>query len=560
MTRRIVRTICQVATVTITALVLVFFLDRNYRVLPTAIHEYMPSHHPGLVVTDITIVSCSSINPFSSCRLDPEAWHRVEKDLYLGKGLFSSAFLHVRRMKEEEMTVDDAVVVDVSVGRLDPGKSGKASSQPHRRAATAPASDERWESRPAGLWIKRSSKRHISDSKQAVTAVDVLFGEDAVEARDGWAIRGTPLLLDGGGGAGAVHITVRTGGAPHEPVKPQPRVHDNGKFKIVQLADLHLSTGVGVCRDAVPDGYKGGECEADPRTLDFVSRVLEDEKPDLVVLSGDQVNGETAPDAQSAIFKYAQLLIKHKIPYVSIFGNHDDEGSLPRSAQMALIESLPYSLSKAGPDDVDGVGNYYVEVLARGKSSHSAITVYLLDTHAYSPDERKFRGYDWIKPNQIEWFRQTAQGLKHQHKEYTHVHMDVAFIHIPLPEYRNNQLYFKGPWKEPPTAPAYNSGFRDALVEQGVVMVSCGHDHVNEYCMLSTDEREKPALWMCYAGGAGFGGYAGYGGFYRKIRVFDFDMNAASITTWKRTEFGEVDKRIDEQVIVSDGKPVAPME
>lgn len=69
-----------------------------------------------------------------------------------------------------------------------------------------------------------------------------------------------------------------------------------------------------------------------------------------------------------------------------------------------------------------------------------------------------------------------------------------------------------------------------------------------------------PKLWMCYAGGAGFGGYAGYGGFHRKVRVFDFDMNQARITTWKREEFGELNKKLDEQVIVDAGHPVAPVE
>ena len=143
---------------------------------------------------------------------------------------------------------------------------------------------------------------------------------------------------------------------------------------------------------------------------------------------------------------------------------------------MELVQALPYSLSRSGPEDIDGVGNYYVEVLARGNSGHSALTLYLLDTHGYSPDERKFKGYDWVKKSQIDWFRDTAQRLKRgrQHKDYTHVHMDVAFIHIPLPEYRQGGLVYVGPWREPPTAPVYNSGFRDALVEEGVVMLSCG--------------------------------------------------------------------------------------
>ncbi|AEO63221.1 uncharacterized protein THITE_2108159 [Thermothielavioides terrestris NRRL 8126] len=559
----------QTATAAVFTFIVIFFLDRNFRVLPNALHEYLPTHHAGTVVTDITLTTCSSLNLFSSCKLDPAVWHRIDKELYLNKGMFSSAYLHVQRKREEELTAEDKVVVDVSVGRLDPSvaeeeKKGKWTGKGQQEHGGKGEDDGKeiregkWESRPGGLWVKRSNKRGVSDSKDAVTGVDVLFGDDAVEARPGWSFTGTALLLDAGSGVPPAHVTIRRG--PEEkPYQPAPKIGENGRFKIVQLADLHLSTGVGRCRDALPEDWNGGKCEADPRTLDFVAKVLEEERPNLVVLSGDQVNGGTAPDAQTAIFKYAQLLIKHKIPYVSIFGNHDDEGSMSRSAQMDLIEKLPYSLSKAGPLDVDGVGNYYIEVLARGSSGHSAITVYLLDTHSYSPNERKYPGYDWIKKSQIDWFRSTAQGLKKKHKEYTHHHMDVAFIHIPLPEYVSPNLTLVGDWKEPSTAPAYNSGFYDALVEEGVVMVSCGHDHVNEYCALSRAEDGTPALWMCHAGAAGFGGYAGYGGFHRKIRVFDFDMNEARITTWKRVEYGpDADSRIEELMLVDAGKVVAP--
>ncbi|KAI8960557.1 Metallo-dependent phosphatase [Daldinia sp. FL1419] len=546
MTRRIVRTISQLAAAAVFAFFIIFLLDRNFRLLPNSVHEYMPQHHHGQVVTDITITQCSKVNLFSSCKLDPEKWRRVEKNLYLDKSWISKAYIHVERKKEEELKAEDKVVVGVTVGRLDPSTGTKGQT------------GEKWESRPAGLWVLRSSKATASDSKRAVTAIDVLFGDDAVEVRDGWQFQNTPLLLDVGSDIPSAHITVRQGGQV-EPIKPQPRVRDNGKFKIMQLADLHLSTGVGHCRDAVPDEYEGGPCIADLRTLDFVSRLLDEEKPDLVVLSGDQVNGDTAPDAQSAIFKYAQLLIKRKIPYVSIFGNHDDEGSLHRAGQMALIEQLPYSLSVAGPDDIDGVGNYFIEVLAQGSSKHSALTIYLLDSHSYSPDERQWSGYDWIKKNQIDWFRQTSESLKKKHKEYTHIHMDLAFIHIPLPEYRDQKSPYVGEFREGVTAPKFNSGFRDALVEQGVVMVSCGHDHANEYCMLSSDqETKKPELWMCYGGGAGFGGYGGYGGFVRRIRLFDIDMNKAQITTYKRLEYGDTSARIDEQIIVDGGVVIPP--
>ncbi|KAL1841927.1 hypothetical protein VTJ49DRAFT_6318 [Mycothermus thermophilus] len=562
MTRRIVRTIVQTAIAAVFTLIVVFFLDRNFRVLPHALHEYLPSHHTGFVITDITIKKCSSINVFSSCKLDPAVWFRIDKDLYLRKGLLSSAYLHIQRKRESELTPEDRVIIDITVGRRNPATAeAKTSGGGKGGDDNDDNNNEPWEARPGGIWVKRSNRRGVSDSKKAVTGIDVLFGDDAVEARPGWAITGTPLLLETGSSIPVPQLTVRRGPPPPEVPKPVPRIQDNGRFKIMQLADLHLNTGVGKCRDALPVDWNGGNCEADKRTLDFVARILEDEKPNLVVLSGDQVNADLAPDAQTAIFKYAQLLIEHKVPYVSIFGNHDDEHTMSRPAQMEIIESLPYSLSTAGPPDIDGVGNYYIEILARGSSGHSAITVYLLDSHSYSPDERRYKGYDWIKQSQIDWFRNTAQSLKKAHKEYTHHHMNVAFIHIPLPEYTLPNLTLVGAWREPSTAPAFNSGFYNALVEEGILMVSCGHDHVNEYCGLSHKDDGTPALWMCHAGAAGFAGYAGYGGFHRKIRIFDFDMNGARITTWKRVEWGDdVNKKIDELIIVDAGKVVAPVQ
>lgn len=450
--------------------------------------------------------------------------------------------------------------------------------------AEPPASEkdqgaERWESRPGGIWLKRTAKRHASDSIKTVTAVDVLFGPDAVEPRPGWHLGKAPLILSNPGDNEEARLTIRRG--PVMPAeKPVLHVRKDGKFKILQVSDLHLSTGLGVCRDPEPPLGKSGKCDADPRTLDFIRSALELEKPDLVVLSGDQINGETSPDSQSALFKFAHLFITRKIPFATIFGNHDDEGSVSsREYLMQLTQSLPYSLSEPGPSNIDGVGNYYIEVLARGTSSHSALTLYLFDTHGYSPDERQFRGYDWLKKSQIDWFSKTAKLLKHSpaHRDYTHVHMDMAFIHIPLPEYRNKDdiVAASGTLRENPTAPGFNSGFKAALVEEGVLAVSCGHDHANDYCALSKSEGDegKPELWMCYAGGSGFGGYGGYEGQRRRVRVFEFDMNEARIGTWKRAEgqaAGAREKeaeqnekdangggREDEIVIVEGGKVVS---
>ncbi|KAM3472521.1 hypothetical protein MY8738_008835 [Beauveria namnaoensis] len=542
MTRRIVRNLIQLTAAAVFTVLVVLFLDRSYRVLPTSLHNYLPTHHPGHVVTDVTLVTCSTVNPLSKCDLNPNKWHRIDKELFLGQAWMTNAYLFVSRKHEEELTEGDAVVVDLKVGPMKP-----VDEKPDSHAV--------WESRPGGIWVKRSSQKVASDSNEAITNVDVLFGDDAVEARDGWAIRGTPLQIDSSGTFHSAHVTVRRG-APIDPKKPKPRIPDSGKFKILQIADLHLSTGVGLCRDVYPELAKGEKCEADPRTLEFVDKMIDEEKPDFVVLSGDQVNGETARDPQSAIFKIALKLKERKLPYAAIFGNHDDAQAMSREAQMAIMESLPYSLATAGPAEIDGVGNYYVEVLGRGGSDHSAITIYFFDTHSYSPNEKKYPGYDWVKPSQIEWFNKTADRLVKPHAEYSHQHMDIAFIHIPITEYSDYNQTWVGSWREGVTAPVFNPGFRDALVDKGILMVSAGHDHVNDYCILSTKgERRDPAMWMCYAGGVGFGGYAGYGGYLRRVRLYEVDVNAARILTWKRVEAGpNVTERIDQQIIVDGGK------
>lgn len=589
MTRRITRTLGQLGAFIVLVVILVYLADSRFRVLPNSIHQAFPSHHAGSVITDVQITVCSTANPFSTCRLDPEKWHRIEKDLYLHAGWLKSAWLHVQRKKEEELTTDDKVIVGIRISRLDPGVSEKGQQA------------ERWESRSGGIWILRSSKRHDSDSDKAVTAVDVLFGADAIDPRPSWSLAQTPLLIETKPDGHVPRLSFRQGRPKTEHKEIVPRVGKDGRFKILQVSDAHLSTGTGVCRDAIDaSGNPIPNCEADPRTLDFVETVLDDEKPDLVVLTGDQIEGPLAPDSQSAIFKIAAPLIERSIPYAAIFGNHDDEGalSLSRTAQMGLMQTLPFSLSQLGPESVDGVGNYYVEVLGHGPSQPSAITLYMLDTHGLSPDEKHYPGYDWLKQSQIDWFRSTAQGLKKAHAKYNRIHMNLAFIHIPLPEYAEGGLIVAaGNSTEGVTAPGFNSHFYDALAEEGVVAVGCGHDHVNDYCALrplqqqtegtqaasliadaikgtpraettsegrqqSHSNKDKPHLgpWMCYAGGSGFGGYGGYGGYHRRVRVWEFDTNAGRIVTWKRVECcgEETRRKIGELVIVDGGVVVAP--
>jgi hypothetical protein len=180
MTRRIFRSGVQLALLALSIFFLIYFIDARYRVLPSTIHNHLPAHHPGLVVTDITVNICNMGN----CKLPADKWHRIEKDLYLKSGWFSKAYVHIQRKKEEELTNEDRVVIDVRVSRLDPSKGEKGDEA------------EKWESRPGGIWLKRSGGRHVSDTNKAVTSVDVLFGVDAVDPRLNWEIRENALTRE----------------------------------------------------------------------------------------------------------------------------------------------------------------------------------------------------------------------------------------------------------------------------------------------------------------------------------------------------------------------------
>lgn len=118
-------------------------------------------------------------------------------------------YIFVKRQKEEhfDSAKGDSLVVDIAVGNV------------------APTTSDGWEHRSGGIWIRKSNT--LVDS--GVTAVDVLFGRDVVEVRPQWHIVGD---LDAGD---QVKLTFRKG-QPKQVEKPQLRINDDMKFKIIQIS------------------------------------------------------------------------------------------------------------------------------------------------------------------------------------------------------------------------------------------------------------------------------------------------------------------------------------
>lgn len=100
-----------------------------------------------------------------------------------------------------------------------------------------------------------------------------------------------------------------------------------------------------------------------------MERVLDHEKPNLVVFTGDNINAEGVSDARAATLKFAESVIKRKTPWVAIFGNHDDGSDLTREELLEVMKNMPYSMTQRGPLDVPGVGNFYLKLYSDSKKS-----------------------------------------------------------------------------------------------------------------------------------------------------------------------------------------------
>lgn len=409
--------------------------------------------------------------------------------------------------------------------------------------------------KPLSMYYLKSGKHIVSD-------LNVLFGEDCIDPRPGWILQKSWTL--------AYHrfpsyITYRLLNLAEDEENDIPLfVKKDGKFKVIQIGDLHLGIGKGECSDEFP---KHESCDADPKTIKFIENVLDIESPNLVVFTGDQIMGDrSVQDSESSLLKALAPVIERKIPWALVWGNHDDEGSLTRWQLSELTMHLPYSLFRISPKDTKdnsfGVGNY-VHQVTDSSQQKALITLYFLDSHKYSRTGKIYPGYDWIKEAQWEYMKQIYdEKLSQNILKASIPHMSLAFFHIPLPEYLNldsktnlgEKNSFIGNLKEGVTAPKYNSGGVSALNHMGVHVTSCGHDHCNDYCLL--DDSDVKKIWLCYGGGAGEGGYAGYGGTERRIRIYEIDTKNGNIYTWKRLN-SSPDQLFDYQLMVSDGVPNA---
>jgi hypothetical protein len=285
---------------------------------------------------------------------------------------------------------------------------------------------------------------------------------------------------------------------------PVLKFNHNGKFKIAQFTDVHFQY----------DSYRSDSA------LAIMKTVIEQEKPDLVILTGDIV---CSKNTRQAWISLSKVLINAKVPWAVILGNHDAQYELTKPQIMGTIVGMPYNLTKNGPKDVSGNGNYVLQIQSSTSSKASAL-LYCFDSHMGFHPKTNLGNYEWVDFSQISWYRK--QSSKFTKKNEGNPMPALAFLHIPLPEYKEviNKSTTVGLQMETICSPDLNSGLYAALLESKDVMgVFAGHDHSNNYIGCLRD--------ICLAYGNVTGRQC-YGNIGRGARIIELYEGGRKFDTW----------------------------
>ena len=276
--------------------------------------------------------------------------------------------------------------------------------------------------------------------------------------------------------------------------------NDDGKLRILQIADVQEAIWVSSVEKLL------------------LFEAVRQTKPDLIVLTGDNIAGYSAEKKWGATFSIRQvmdILSLFHTPIAAVFGNHDDEGTeLTKLDQMDVYESYPTFIGCRGvvaektvDKTVINVGTYNLPVYADKCSDEVAFNIWCFDSGNYNPDNR-YGGYGYVFPEQLEWYVEKSNELKEANDGVPVP--SIAFQHIippqiaealqQVPEGTPGAVDFAGKWytlpegtdltknhlSEAPCPPHldFEPGYAEVetmLAQGDVNAIFCGHDHVNGF-------------------------------------------------------------------------------
>ncbi|MBQ7654763.1 MAG: metallophosphoesterase [Clostridia bacterium] len=232
----------------------------------------------------------------------------------------------------------------------------------------------------------------------------------------------------------------------------------------------------------------------------MIDRLVEDVKPDLITLSGDNAWGATA------YLKLIEKVDSYGIPWAPVMGNHDGDFLVSEFWCAYKMYEAENCIFEFGPENM-GYGNYIINITENGKTVH---TVFLMDTHA-STDLKYGEG---LTERQLQWYKWAVKGIE---KENGKIVESSVIMHIPTKEFEyawesvhdeNGNLiepYASAQFchcLESVSCPDRNVGFFDLCKElESTKNIIVGHDHVNCFSI------EYEGITLTYSLKLGLGGY-----------------------------------------------------
>lgn len=208
---------------------------------------------------------------------------------------------------------------------------------------------------------------------------------------------------------------------------------------ILQIADTQI-IDLGGVRNELRGLQLGEVCFSTlPDLLEFriwryMDEAVEKSTPDLIVLTGDNIYGET-DDSGELWLALIEKMDSYGIPWCAVFGNHDNESGKGVQWQVEQLMASQYCIFRQGT--VSGNSNYNLLIRQGGEAK---FLFYMMDSNGCTtipnnpgegimPDNvdiDKIRQTAGFSNNQVTWMGVSANSI---HKTYGEVPV-LAFYHI----------------------------------------------------------------------------------------------------------------------------------
>ena len=287
------------------------------------------------------------------------------------------------------------------------------------------------------------------------------------------------------------------------------------------------------------------------RTQALIENLIYQERPDLILLTGDIVDPAIVQGRNDYARYFGQameFILQNQIPWIWTGGN--PISALDRATLLEIDNEYGGDLSWSGykwnmhdhsAKELAKTGHFTGRIPIFDKDGNNEIlSVYTLDseTHAGCADGY-LPGASCISSQAIDWFDNQQHQYSHNHK-----HRDFVFTHRPLQEFMNlaNLYNITGHKHEPIGCQAMNTGlFATCLNSKRVAWLGVGSDVDNDFA------GRYHALWMSYARKTGYGGK---GSLARGARVFRIEKRAGSFmhnSSYVINDDGDKDVDMDEK-------------